>query len=51
MKFLPLLTNLRLKKNRSVLYSLVDSAESARVGLFDTGALTSAISEADVQKF
>ena len=49
-RFLPLSTNLLLKNKRKMLYFLMDSGELNIDGLIDTGALSSAIPEADLRK-
>ena len=48
--YLPLSTNLILKQKIHMLYFLMDFGELTIDGLIDTGALTSAISEADLNK-
>ena len=50
-RFLPLSTNLPLKNKRKMLYFPMDFGELIIDGLIDTGALPSAISEADLRKF
>ena len=49
-RFLPLSTNLPLKNKRKMLYFPMDFGELNIDGLIDTGALSSAISEADLRK-
>ena len=49
-RFLPLSTNLPLKNMRKMLYFPLDFGELNIDGLIDTGALSSAISEADLRK-
>ena len=49
-KFLPLSTNLPLKNKRKMLYFPIDFGELNIDGLIDTGALSSAIPEADLRK-
>ena len=49
-RFLPLSTNLPLKIKRKMLYFPMDFGELTIDGLIDTGALSSAISEADLCK-
>ena len=49
-RFLPLSTNLPLKNKRKMLYFPMDFGELNFDGLRDTGALTSAIPEADLRK-
>ena len=49
-KFLPLSTNLTLKNQRKMLYFPMDFGELNNDGLIDTGALSSAIPEADLRK-
>ena len=49
-KFLPLSTNLPLKNKRKMLYFPMDFGELNIDGLIDTGALSSAIPEADLRK-
>ena len=49
-KFLPLSTNLPLKNERKMLYFPMDFGELNIDGLIDTGALSSAIAEADLHK-
>ena len=49
-RFLPLSTNLPLKNKRKMLYFPMDFAELNIDGLIDTGALSSAILEADLRK-
>ena len=48
--YLNLSTNLTLKKKRHMYYFPMDFEKLTLDGLFDTGALTSAISEADLNK-
>ena len=48
--FLPLSTNLPLKNRRKMLYFPMDLGELIIDGLIDTGALSSAIPEADLRK-
>ena len=49
-RFLPLSTNLPLKNKRKMLYFPMDFGELKMDGLRDTGALSSAIPEADLRK-
>ena len=49
-RFLPLSTNSPLKNERKMLYFPMDFGELNIDGLIDTGALSSAISEADLRK-
>ena len=49
-RLLPLSTNLPLKNKRKLLYFPMDFGELNIDGLIDTGALSSAISEADLRK-
>ena len=49
-RFLPLSTNLLLKNKRKMLYFPMDFGELNIDGLIDTGALSSAIPEADLRK-
>ena len=49
-RFFPLSTNLPLKNKRKMLYFPMDFGELIIDGLIDTGALSSAISEADLRK-
>ena len=49
-RFLPLSTNLPLKNKRKMLYFPMDFGELNIDGLIDTGALSSAIPEADLRK-
>ena len=49
-RFLPLSTNLPLKNKRKVLYFPMDFGELNIDGVIDTGALSSAIREADLRK-
>ena len=49
-RFLPLSTNLPLKNKRKMFYSPMDFGELKIDGLIDTGALSSAIPEADLRK-
>ena len=49
-RFLPLSTNLPLKNRRKMLYFPMDFGELNIDGLIDTGALSSAIPEADLRK-
>ena len=49
-RFLPLSTTLRLKNKRKKLYFPMDFGELTIDGLIDTGALSSAIPEADLRK-
>ena len=49
-RFLPLSTNLPLKNKRKMLYFPMDFRELNIDGLIDTGALSSAIPEADLRK-
>ena len=49
-RFLPLSTSLPLKNQRKMLYFPMDLAELNFDGLIDTGALSSAIPEADLRK-
>ena len=49
-RFLPLSTNLPLKNKRKMLYFPMDFGELNIDGLVDTGALSSAIPEADLRK-
>ena len=49
-RFLPLSTNLPLKTRRKMLYFPMDFGELNIDGLIDTGALSSAIPEADLRK-
>ena len=49
-RFLPLSTNLPLKNKRKVLYFPMDFGKLNIDGLIDTGALSSAISEAELRK-
>ena len=49
-KFLPLSTNLPLKNKQKMLYCPMDFEELNIDGLIDTGALSSAIPEADLRK-
>ena len=49
-RFLPLSTNLPLKNKRKMLYFPMDFGEIKIDGLIDTGALSSAIPEADLRK-
>ena len=49
-RFLPLSTNLPLKDKRKVLYFPMDFGELNIDGLIDTGALSSALPEADLRK-
>ena len=49
-RFLPLSTNLPLKNKRKMLYFPMDFGELTIDGLIDTGALSSAIPEADFRK-
>ena len=48
--YVPLTTNLGLKYKRRMLYFLMDFGELTLDGLVDTGALSSAIPEADLRK-
>ena len=48
--YVPLTTNLGLKYKRRMLYFLTDFGELTLDGLVDTGALSSAIPEADLRK-
>ena len=48
--YVPLTTNLRLKYKRRMLYFPMDFGELTLDGLVDTGALSSAIPEADLRK-
>ena len=48
--YVPLTTNLGLKYNRRMLYFPMDFGELTLDGLVDTGALSSAIPEADLRK-
>ena len=48
--YVPLKTNLGLKYKQRMLYFPMDSGEINLDGLVDTGALTSAIPEADLRK-
>ena len=48
--YVPLTTNLGLKYKRRMLYFPMDSGELTLDGLVDTGALSSAIPEADLRK-
>ena len=50
-KFLSLSTNLPLKNKRKMLYFPMDFGELNNDGLIDTGAMSSAIPEADLSKF
>ena len=50
-RFLPLSTNLPLKNKRKMFYFPMDFGELNIDGLIDTGALSSAIPEADLRKF
>ena len=47
---IPLSTNINLECKKRMLYFLMDSAELTIDGLIDTGALSSAIPEMDIQK-
>ena len=49
-RFLPLSTNLPLKNKRKMLYFPMDFGELNIEGLIDTGALSSAIPDADLRK-
>ena len=49
-RFLPLSTNMPLKNNQKMLYFPMDFGELNIDGLIDTGALSSAIPEADLRK-
>ena len=49
-RFLPLSTNLPLKNKRKMLYFPMDFGELIIDGLIDTGALSSAIPEAEIRK-
>ena len=49
-RFLPLSTRMLLKNKRKMLYFPMDFGELTIDGLIDTGALSSAISEADLRK-
>ena len=49
-RFLPLSTNLPLKNKRKMLYFPMDFGELKIDGLIDTGALSSAMPEADLRK-
>ena len=48
--YVPLTTNLGLKYKRRMLYFLMDFGELTLDGLVDTGALSSAIAEADLRE-
>ena len=48
--YVPLTTNLGLKYKRRMLYFPMDFGQLTLVGLVDTGALSSAIPEADLRK-
>ena len=48
--YVPLTTNLGLKDKRQMLYFTMDFGELSSDGLLDTGALSSAIPEADLRK-
>ena len=50
MKFLPLSTNLRNKTKKKMLFYPIDFRDLIIDSLIDTGAISSAISEADVEK-